>query len=377
VRWGLGGMDSDGTSLAGNVDPNNGTNILDTCLEQLLGNSDSQDLDIDQSFLDEAVRQSLETEANHQSLQNIQVGSPEVDTSEPIKTPMTKPAARFVKDITFPDGTSVTQGTVFRKIWQIRNDGDCEWPEGIVLVCAGGDLLCNPDIRQPVASISPGEEAEVYVQLTAPVKTGRHTAYFRFQTATGSNFGQRLWADIRVIEEDNGWAVVSGSGLLCSEDFTFVKDEKNAEGIDEVLEATFETVKVEEITISDNISLPVPSLDAQSQPDSSPIEDSSFVSVNNDDLHEFLNAAEIPAALEGSVNLSQDENYLKVWGQVWGKELQLLAEMGFTDVKVLIPLFQEHIGVPVSLCDDLQGVPPPERIQLVVNHMLSRSGLNL
>ena len=233
--------------------------------------------------------------------------------------------------------------------------------------------MCHPDSRQPVEKVSAGGEAEIGVQLTAPEKTGRHTAYFRFQTASGSNFGQRLWADIRVIEEENDWAVVSGSGLAFEHRLNFNNEEQDS--LEETSTNT-ENLKIEEITVSDVMTST--STTGSSVEMGSSIVDSPFVPVDDDDLH--LLSASIPEetpVVQGSVNMSQVDTYLETWRPVWGKELEVLGEMGFTDARVLIPLFHEHIGVPVSLCDGLNGVPPPDRIQLVVAHMLSQSGLNL
>jgi hypothetical protein len=51
-------------------------------------------------------------------------------------------------------------------------------------------------------SLLPGAESEITLQLTAPELTGRHVAYFRMRTSEGAYFGQRLWADIRVTEDE-------------------------------------------------------------------------------------------------------------------------------------------------------------------------------
>ena len=45
-----------------------------------------------------------------------------------------KPMCRFVKDVTFPDGTQVQPGSVFLKTWRIRNDGAYTWPDQVALV---------------------------------------------------------------------------------------------------------------------------------------------------------------------------------------------------------------------------------------------------
>ena len=59
-------------------------------------------------------------------------------------------------------------------------------------------------------NVTVGQEGEITLQLTAPEATGRFVSYFRLKTADGGHFGQRFWADVRVVEEENGWHVVNG-----------------------------------------------------------------------------------------------------------------------------------------------------------------------
>ena len=51
---------------------------------------------------------------------------------------------RFVKDVTFPDGTQVQPGSVFLKTWRIRNDGAYPWPEQVALVCTPSPCTFPP-----------------------------------------------------------------------------------------------------------------------------------------------------------------------------------------------------------------------------------------
>ena len=62
----------------------------------------------------------------------------------------------------------------------------------------------------PVAPLTAGQEGEITLQLIAPEATGRFISYFRLKTSDGTHFGQRLWADVRVVEAENGWHVVNG-----------------------------------------------------------------------------------------------------------------------------------------------------------------------
>lgn len=112
-----------------------------------------------------------------------------------------KPMAKFIRHITYPDSSEVDGGSVFVKTWRIKNDGCDSWPSGCVLVNAGGDLLFPPTtlgVRVPVPSIPASHETDISIHLTAPRLMGRYQGYFRLQTGEGRWFGQRLWADIRV-----------------------------------------------------------------------------------------------------------------------------------------------------------------------------------
>jgi hypothetical protein len=128
-------------------------------------------------------------------------------------TALPKPSLRFVRDRSLPDGYLVTpdvlqsgSGTL-RKVWDVRNDGHHQWPEGCRLTFASGDVLHRPAMQSPqgatavgdpVPLLRPGEEGQLAVELLVPGQAGRYTSYFRMQTASGQPFGQRLWADIVV-----------------------------------------------------------------------------------------------------------------------------------------------------------------------------------
>jgi len=108
--------------------------------------------------------------------------------------------ARFVKDITMPDGTEVAPSTLFLKIWKIRNDGENAWPINTKLAMVAGDKLSETD---PILSdsVAPGQSVDIAVTMTAPSSPGRYVSYYRLTTPDGSRFGHRIWVDILVVEE--------------------------------------------------------------------------------------------------------------------------------------------------------------------------------
>ena len=140
----------------------------------------------------------------------------EVPVSVPVAPPKAKPMARFVRDVTMPDGSKVQPCSVFIKCWRVRNDGASAWPAQCRLVSAGGDDLLpegSSELCCIVPSAAAGEELDISAQLKAPSAIGRHVGYFRLQDDEQNWFGQRLWADIRVTDDDLAWEVLSASAV--------------------------------------------------------------------------------------------------------------------------------------------------------------------
>lgn len=133
------------------------------------------------------------------------------DYFETIKTEETKQdlgpvVAVFEGDVTCPDGTVLTPGEPFDKVWKLRNGGYNPWPIGAVLSCVGGDKMQSP-ASVLIPSVLPGKSIDVSLRMVAPTKAGRYTGYWRLSTPDGNRFGQRLWVDINVMEPEEQAAV--------------------------------------------------------------------------------------------------------------------------------------------------------------------------
>jgi len=105
--------------------------------------------------------------------------------------------ARFVDDITIPDGTNLQGGQKFIKTWRLRNEGSNKWPEETKLSFVGGDQLSLVD-SVVVPSIAPGGEVDISVEMVAPTRAGRFVGFWRLSQGDGIRFGQRVWVDIFV-----------------------------------------------------------------------------------------------------------------------------------------------------------------------------------
>jgi len=64
------------------------------------------------------------------------------------------PAARFVRDVTVFDGTQVSPGTAFTKIWRLKNVGEVRAHHQLSLSCSRTCLACKCLPRRPWVSMS-------------------------------------------------------------------------------------------------------------------------------------------------------------------------------------------------------------------------------
>lgn len=325
---------------------------------------------IDQDFLEEALRQSLEGSAldvaaanatTAQKTENVtslyQPPVPAVITpAQPF--PLSKPMARFVRDVTFPDGTSVQPGSLFLKTWRVRNDGAYPWPANVVLACAGGDCLSSPDITLAVEPLQPGAEAEITLQLSAPERTGRHVAYFRMRTSEGASFGQRLWADIRVIEDDHGWHLLGG---ILGTNVSSPSESRSDSQTSPLGTQWFKEPK------PDSEEYDVNPTEAEATFTAEPTTCEAAASVETAAVASSVAATDEEHS-EPNLGDSQS-SVVAVWTKVWAKELLILNEMGFNDTAVCVNLLQKYLCIPASLATADSHVSP-EGMQNVIAALL-------
>lgn len=286
-----------------------------------------EDCRLEEDLVEMCIRESLAEEESDTASST----PPKISVAEhkavDIHQAQPKPMARFVKDVTMPDGSEIAPCSTFFKTWRVRNDGPCDWPEGSHLVSAGGDSMINPklidktEVRQTVPAVAKGEEVDITLELCAPNASGRYISYFRLETPEGNYFGQRLWADIRVSEMDMSmsmsllpWEVVEQA----TKSNTSEENSLNVEGVDN------------EVTSANN-------------------------SVSS--IH-----------LTASNSQTEEDHELAVWSH----ELGVLAAMGFHDTQKVLPVLKSHVKVPANLRTGGEKVPASEEgLQAAVLALLS------
>lgn len=288
--------------------------------------------DLEDEMIEQAIRESLSI--------NEADGRPvHIETAPAAVASLPKPALRYVKDVTFPDNSVVQPGMTFRKIWRVRNDGKHPWPADSSLVSSGGDMLSGKDVREPLPVLPPDEEADISVTLTAPTSCGLYTAYFRAQTKEGQHFGHRLWTAVVVAEAEPDWQVLSASS------HSPVEAHPVGAPIMVVSQAT--DVKMVEESKEE----------LQEQEQEEMLEESE---------HQ-LTASQLPATP------AEPANQMQSLALLWRREVEILGDMGFHDLEVMLPLLQTHLACPLSLSADKNGTPRVEGMQQVVASLLSQT----
>lgn len=117
--------------------------------------------------------------------------------------------ARFVSDVTVPDGSTYAPGTSFMKTWRLRNEGTCTW-SGYSLVFDRGDQM-NGASPIAIGTVNPGQEVDISITLTAPAAPGSYRGYWRIRNASGvlipvlgGTDGASFFVDIEVEAASSG-----------------------------------------------------------------------------------------------------------------------------------------------------------------------------
>lgn len=128
----------------------------------------------------------------------------------PTRTPTVTPTkvrcnwAEFVKDVTVPDGTVMTPGETFTKVWRLKNIGSCTWSTDYDLVHVSGPVFSAAKRMGLQEQVLPGETIDIAVLMEAPTYPGNYTSYWKLADKSGKRFGlgekaeKNFWVNISV-----------------------------------------------------------------------------------------------------------------------------------------------------------------------------------
>lgn len=182
-----------------------GQNTLRTRLNQALLTLQDQGVIVD------LAKEYLDLDPEH--ILPLPTPTPETPTAtpapdQPTATPVPgcRDGAAYVSDLNLDDQNMqnppvMQPGQTFRKGWRLRNTGTCTWDSSYSLNFVQGN---RPGARmggQPTAiqgSVAPGQTADVYVDLVAPLQPGTYQGFWQLQNGQGRPFGERVYVGIRV-----------------------------------------------------------------------------------------------------------------------------------------------------------------------------------
>ncbi len=124
----------------------------------------------------------------------------------PTSTPVPAPCdwAKYVTDISVPDGTTFLPGQSFVKTWRIRNIGSCAWNSNYTLVYVSGDRFYTTRAVPIPGIVHPGNVVDLSVEMVAPNTAGNYRSYWMISNPSGKVFGigpnanKPIWVDIEV-----------------------------------------------------------------------------------------------------------------------------------------------------------------------------------
>ena len=177
---------------------------------------------------------SIQTAAAETVQAQIATAAPATATFTPVPFPTVAPAAttqapantqppaatatsscdlgQFITDVTIPDGTAMDSGETFTKTWRIKNAGSCTW-SGYNLVFDSGDSMSGAS-PTAIGTVSPGQQVDLSVNLTAPTADGDYRGYWRIRNASGALIpiisgyqGKSFYVDIKVGSTGGAFAV--------------------------------------------------------------------------------------------------------------------------------------------------------------------------
>jgi len=103
----------------------------------------------------------------------------------------------FIEDITIPDNTYITYGSVIDKQWLVQNSGTCHWSSGYRLLHIGGAELGAPEgiALYPARS---NTQATLQITFTAPFTDGTYESAWQAFDPAGLPFGDPIYIRILV-----------------------------------------------------------------------------------------------------------------------------------------------------------------------------------
>lgn len=130
-------------------------------------------------------------------------------TPSPTATEVPCLAAKFISDISIPDGSIVAPGADFFKTWRLQNVGTCIWRPDFKILFIGGEPFGVQQAVRINTNVYPGLYVDLTLQLKAPTRNGIYRGDFMLVDLEDTVFGvgetqsQAFYVIIKVVTGDD------------------------------------------------------------------------------------------------------------------------------------------------------------------------------
>lgn len=97
--------------------------------------------------------------------------------------------AKFVADVTIPDGTSLQPGVTFTKTWRLQNAGRCTWPPSTQVIFVSGDPMGAAPATTIGYPVWPNQTVDISIPMRAPDRPGHYRGEYKLRAPDGTVFG--------------------------------------------------------------------------------------------------------------------------------------------------------------------------------------------
>ena len=112
------------------------------------------------------------------------------NTTAASSTPVPCNWAKFITDVSIPDGWTTAPSDHFTKTWRLQNIGTCTWTSGYTLLFDHGDQMGAPFSQQLTpGTVAPGGMVDVSVDLVSPATAGTYQGFFILRAPDSTLFG--------------------------------------------------------------------------------------------------------------------------------------------------------------------------------------------
>ncbi len=103
----------------------------------------------------------------------------------------------WLQDLSVPDGSVVSPGSLIDKQWLVQNSGTCNWDATYRLKLVGGDTM-NAAAEQALFPAKAGSQTTLRILFTAPFVGGTYQSFWQAFTPDGTSFGDPLFIEVIV-----------------------------------------------------------------------------------------------------------------------------------------------------------------------------------